>query len=98
MYWKNQETIVFHLVSFLVFIIHFCSINIFFVVSDIPWPYALLIVVFNILIFSGLVPYAKWLWKTNFVKSFYRIIKIYFVLLIFTAVFFIICLKSLGKF
>jgi hypothetical protein len=98
MYWKNQETIVFHIVSFVVFILHISSINVFFVVGDIPLSYAFLIVSFNLLMFAGMVHYAKWCWKDAvFGKSFFRIIKIYFVFLISSAAFFIMYLKSSGK-
>jgi len=75
MYWKIQEGIVFGSVVFLVFAIQAASI---FLLKDSTINlWSALLVVINILIFLGVILYAKWLWKKiNYLQAFIKVVKL----------------------
>ena len=88
MYWSKEEQFVFALVFLIVFFLQFSST---IALKAEPYPVdksVIVLIVTNIILFVGMIPYAKWVWKgVTWLRTF-------LIVILFEAVFVILAVVS----
>lgn len=96
MYWSIQEKVVFGIVLLIVFVFQISSI---IILKSPRYPverWDILLIPLNVLIFSGMITYAKWVWgKKTWFQAFLKVILYEVILITLVALLWIIASMQL---
>lgn len=99
MYWNKQEQFIFDIILFILVVLQVSTFLVLKSGMEIP-QYSLILMSLNVLFFLGMIPYAKWVWRTStYLKAFLQLAKheVILLVLVVLVILFTVLLNSVIK-